>query len=91
METITCTKCRGDGIIGNGPEPWAKQGATGTCPDCVGTGKVEQALPPAESSEPATSESTDDGEKKSEDDNSETDNTDTNTETDNGIETAPAE
>lgn len=36
----TCTKCNGGGLIGNGPEPWLKQGHVTTCDICNGTGSV---------------------------------------------------
>lgn len=40
---ITCEKCAGDGLIGNGPNPHLKEGHITTCPDCNGTGKVEES------------------------------------------------
>ena len=40
MEYVTCDLCRGDGLIGNGPEPHLKQGEVITCPKCKGTGKI---------------------------------------------------
>jgi hypothetical protein len=40
MEYVTCDLCRGDGLVGNGPEPHMKQGEVKTCPKCKGTGKI---------------------------------------------------
>ena len=38
-----CTKCAGKGLVGAGENPAALQGAVSTCPDCKGTGKVEES------------------------------------------------
>lgn len=36
-----CANCHGDGIVGQGEQPWLKQGHTETCKVCNGTGKAE--------------------------------------------------
>lgn len=36
----TCSRCAGEGIIGAGEFPLAKQGPLSQCPDCAGTGKI---------------------------------------------------
>lgn len=43
----TCTQCGGDGLVGAGDNPAAKQGPISTCGACNGTGKVVEniALP----------------------------------------------
>lgn len=35
-----CANCNGDGIVGNGPVPAAKEGHLHTCEVCGGTGKI---------------------------------------------------
>lgn len=51
---ITCTKCNGQGLIGGNPDrPADLVGAKKTCPDCKGTGKVEENV---ESDEPTLPE-----------------------------------
>lgn len=37
---IPCKNCNGEGLVGQGPEPWLKHGKIVTCPKCAGTGKV---------------------------------------------------
>lgn len=37
----TCDKCKGKGLVGNGPEPWLLQGHVATCSACSGTGSIE--------------------------------------------------
>ena len=50
-----CEKCRGDGLVGAGEQPWLKQGAISTCPECSGKGQLADVTPevPVESTEPA--------------------------------------
>lgn len=38
-----CQKCAGDGLVGNGPSPHLKEGHITTCPDCLGTGQIQDA------------------------------------------------
>lgn len=40
METTTCNKCKGDGLIGAGEFPHQKLGRVETCDMCGGTGKT---------------------------------------------------
>ena len=40
---VTCIKCGGDGLIGQGPEPHLKQGRIVTCDVCLGKGKITEA------------------------------------------------
>jgi DnaJ-class molecular chaperone len=56
----TCKNCNGDGIVGNGPSPWLKEGAVHGCEVCSGTGQVasgetvpvpEEATPPQDGEE----------------------------------------
>lgn len=35
-----CQKCAGDGLIGNGPSPWLREGHVTTCDKCGGTGNL---------------------------------------------------
>ncbi len=37
-----CTKCNGDGIIGNGANPADQEGKVITCDACQGTGRVAE-------------------------------------------------
>lgn len=37
---ITCEKCKGEGLIGQGPNPHLREGRTEVCPDCNGTGQI---------------------------------------------------
>ncbi len=37
-----CEKCIGKGLIGNGDQPHLMQGAITTCPDCKGSGKLNE-------------------------------------------------
>lgn len=41
-----CENCRGTGLVGSGPEPWAHLGQVVTCPVCNGTGKVPSQQEP---------------------------------------------
>lgn len=36
-----CPVCLGEGLIGSGPFPSAREGDVKTCPNCEGNGKVE--------------------------------------------------
>lgn len=36
----TCSKCRGDGLVGNGDVPHDKVGRVETCDQCAGTGQA---------------------------------------------------
>lgn len=41
-----CENCVGEGLVGQGPEPWLRQGHIETCPVCLGTGiKAAPAAP----------------------------------------------
>ena len=64
MEYVTCDLCRGDGLIGNGPEPHLKQGEVITCPKCKGTGKIPTGT--VQESENMDTQPLDEAEKKSE-------------------------
>ena len=47
--TQICTKCAGSGLIGADKErPHLHVGDLSRCPDCLGTGKVGDAIAPAE-------------------------------------------
>lgn len=45
METTTCNKCKGDGLIGAGEFPHQKLGRVETCDMCGGTGKTASETP----------------------------------------------
>lgn len=52
METSTCKKCVGGGLIGAGEFPHLKQGAVSTCDMCGGSGKVATQEVGVEATEP---------------------------------------
>jgi len=39
-----CDNCKGEGLVGQGDRPWAKEGRIETCKVCSGTGKVNVAV-----------------------------------------------
>src|ERR1035437_1580611 len=57
--TTQCDICKGEGLVGAGPEPHLKQGEISTCTNCSGTGQVGDETPeatPEEVPEEATPE-----------------------------------
>lgn len=54
-----CTNCNGEGLVGQGDQPWLKQGHIQTCGKCDGTGQVDVNAGAAPQEEvPAAEEST---------------------------------
>ena len=51
-----CTKCNGDGIIGNGDNPADQEGKVVTCDVCQGTGRVADVEAPIEVKEEVVDE-----------------------------------
>lgn len=74
MEQITCKNCNGEGIVGNGPNPAAKEGHLHGCGVCAGTGKVTVGAETSQESQ---------GQTIKEEVETNTDDTHTNTETAN--------
>lgn len=38
-----CENCHGEGLVGQGEQPWLRQGRTETCKKCGGTGKLVES------------------------------------------------
>ena len=49
----TCPNCAGDGLVGQGEQPWLRQGHIVKCAQCSGTGKVSDGTEPEVAPEPA--------------------------------------
>ncbi len=67
-----CKNCNGEGIVGNGDQPWLKQGHLHTCEVCAGTGKVSsgqavEQTPEEKQATEATDTQSQDGEEKKSD------------------------
>ena len=62
----TCPNCDGNGLVGQGPSPWLRQGHITTCPVCTGTGilnedgtaHLNEEVAPAPAVEPVDEEPT---------------------------------
>lgn len=56
MQQTQCTKCLGDGIVGNGDNPHMKEGHQHTCDLCGGTGKIDAQVTAAPVEETQTAD-----------------------------------
>src|ERR1035437_9767380 len=69
--TTQCDICKGEGLVGAGPEPHLKQGEISTCTNCSGTGQVGEvtATAPVDTTSEQTATDTDTNETGSTDSN----------------------